>query len=63
MSKETSETMKQLLEAVVTDGTGRRAYLPGFRVGGKTATSENFQEEQENISLPSSDLPLLMILR
>ncbi|HHT88632.1 MAG TPA: PASTA domain-containing protein [Clostridiales bacterium] len=40
VSKETSETMKQLLEAVVTDGTGRRAYLPGFRVGGKTATSE-----------------------
>lgn len=40
VSKETSETMKELLEAVVSDGTGRRAYLPGFRVGGKTATSE-----------------------
>lgn len=40
VSKETSETMKQLLEAVVSDGTGKRAYLPGFRVGGKTATSE-----------------------
>lgn len=40
VSKQTSETMKQLLEAVVSDGTGKRAYLPGFRVGGKTATSE-----------------------
>ncbi len=40
VSKETSETMKTLLEAVVADGTGKRAYLPGFRVGGKTATSE-----------------------
>ncbi|CRZ34649.1 stage V sporulation protein D (sporulation-specific penicillin-binding protein) [Herbinix hemicellulosilytica] len=40
ISKETSETMKKLLEAVVSDGTGKRAYLPGFRVGGKTATSE-----------------------
>ena len=30
VSKETSETMKELLEAVVSDGTGRRAYLPGF---------------------------------
>lgn len=40
ISKETSETMKMLLEAVVSDGTGKRAYLPGFHVGGKTATSE-----------------------
>ena len=40
ISKETSETMKQLLEAVVSDGTGKRAYIPGFRIGGKTATSE-----------------------
>ncbi|MGN1084364.1 MAG: penicillin-binding transpeptidase domain-containing protein, partial [Lachnospiraceae bacterium] len=38
--KETSETMKMLLEAVVHEGTGKRAYLPGFRIGGKTATSE-----------------------
>ncbi len=40
VSKETSETMKMLLESVVSDGTGKRAYLPGFRIGGKTATSE-----------------------
>lgn len=40
ISSETSETMKMLLESVVADGTGKRAYLPGFRVGGKTATSE-----------------------
>jgi stage V sporulation protein D (sporulation-specific penicillin-binding protein) len=40
VSKETSETMKMLLEAVVSDGTGKRAYLPGLKVGGKTATSE-----------------------
>lgn len=40
VSKETSDTMRQLLEAVVSDGTGKKAYLPGFRIGGKTATSE-----------------------
>ncbi|MDF2610996.1 MAG: putative rane protein [Lachnospiraceae bacterium] len=40
ITKETSETMKMLLEAVVSDGTGKRAYLPGFQIGGKTATSE-----------------------
>lgn len=40
ISKQTSDTMKQLLEAVVASGTGKRAYLPGLRIGGKTATSE-----------------------
>jgi len=40
ISKETSDTMRMLLEAVVAEGTGKRAYLPGFRIGGKTATSE-----------------------
>ncbi len=40
VSKETSDTMKKLLEAVVSEGTGKRAYLPGFKIGGKTATSE-----------------------
>ncbi|NMB44418.1 MAG: peptidoglycan glycosyltransferase, partial [Clostridiales bacterium] len=46
ISKESSETMKELLEAVVSDGTGKRAYLPGFRVGGKTATSEKLPRSE-----------------
>lgn len=40
ISKQTSETMKQLLEAVVDGGSGKNAYIEGFRIGGKTATSE-----------------------
>ncbi|MEG2774641.1 MAG: penicillin-binding transpeptidase domain-containing protein [Acetivibrio sp.] len=40
ISKETSEIMKQLLESVVAEGTGHKAYVAGFRIGGKTATSE-----------------------
>lgn len=40
ISEETSETMKELLEQVVEKGTGHKAYLAGFRIGGKTATSE-----------------------
>lgn len=40
VTKETSDLMKQLLETVVSDGTGIRAYLPGYKIGGKTATSE-----------------------
>ena len=40
ISAETSETMKAILESVVSEGTGNKTYLPGYRVGGKTATSE-----------------------
>lgn len=39
ISEETSKTMLDLLEGVVEDGTGRRAYVPGYRVGGKTGTA------------------------
>ena len=37
---ETSYRMRALLRLVVTDGTGRRADAPGYRVGGKTGTAE-----------------------
>lgn len=40
ISKETSDTMKKILESVVSEGTGNKAYIPGYRIGGKTATSE-----------------------
>ncbi len=40
ISVETSETMKELLRAVVDEGTGKRAYVEGYSIGGKTATSE-----------------------
>jgi stage V sporulation protein D (sporulation-specific penicillin-binding protein) len=40
VTKETSDLMRQLLETVVSKGTGNRAYLAGYHIGGKTATSE-----------------------
>jgi stage V sporulation protein D (sporulation-specific penicillin-binding protein) len=40
ISNQTSETMKQILESVVSVGTGNKTYIAGYRVGGKTATSE-----------------------
>ena len=40
ISRETSETMKKILESVVAKGTGNKTYIPGYRIGGKTATSE-----------------------
>lgn len=40
ISEETSEKMKKILESVVAVGTGNKTYIPGYRIGGKTATSE-----------------------
>ncbi len=40
ISNETSATMALLCEGVVSEGSGRKAQLPGFRIGGKTGTSE-----------------------
>jgi stage V sporulation protein D (sporulation-specific penicillin-binding protein) len=40
ISSETSETMRMILQSVVFSGTGNKTYIPGYRVGGKTATSQ-----------------------
>lgn len=40
LSSETSVSMRYVLEQVVAEGSGKRAALEGFRIGGKTATSE-----------------------
>lgn len=47
ISEETSKTMRGLMEYVVTDGTAGGAYTPGYRVGGKTGTSEKVDEYDE----------------
>jgi len=40
ISPDTSQILTDVLESVVYVGTGNRAYLPGYRIGGKTATSQ-----------------------
>ena len=40
VSEKTSETMQELLEKVVSEGSGKNAYLEGYSIGGKTATSQ-----------------------
>ncbi|MBR2042055.1 MAG: PASTA domain-containing protein [Oscillospiraceae bacterium] len=53
ISEQTSRTVVDILETVVSDGSGRTAAVPGYRIGGKTGTSEkldkvNAEGEVEN---------------
>ena len=48
ISKETSELMCNLIESVVTEGTGGNAKLTGYRIGGKTGSSEKLDVYDEN---------------
>lgn len=40
ISQKTAETVRDILESVVSEGTGRNGYIPGYRVGGKTGTAQ-----------------------
>lgn len=44
ISQKTSETLRDILEGVVSEGTGKNAYVKGYRVAGKTGTSETLQK-------------------
>jgi stage V sporulation protein D (sporulation-specific penicillin-binding protein) len=44
IKEETSATMRSILESVVTLGSGKNAYIPGYHVGGKTGTAQKYDE-------------------
>ncbi len=48
ISKETSDTMRTLIQSVVTEGTAKNAAVAGFSIGGKTGTSEKIDVFNEN---------------
>lgn len=47
LSEETSETLRYILEQVVAEGSGKNARLEGYRIGGKTATSEKLPRSRK----------------
>jgi stage V sporulation protein D (sporulation-specific penicillin-binding protein) len=68
VSEETSETMRELLLSVVTDGGGSKAYIEGYEIAGKTATSQTLpRSEHKYISsflgfAPADDPQVLVIV-
>ena len=44
ISEDTSRTVRNILETVVSDGSGRTAAVPGYKIGGKTGTSEKLDQ-------------------
>ena len=67
-SEDTSEILQYLLEQVVSEGSGNKAYVEGFEIGGKTATSQTLpRSENKYISsflgfAPASDPQVLVLV-
>ena len=53
IKEETSAVMRELMEGVVTSGTGRNAAVAGYRVGGKSGTSQKLDSENERARIAS----------
>lgn len=70
-SRETSETLRSLLESVVTEGGGNKAYIEGFEIGGKTATSQTLPRSEHKYiasflgfaSVTNPQILLMVIIR
>ena len=66
-SEETSETVRFLLEKVVSEGGGNKAYIEGYNIGGKTATSQTLPRSDNKyissfLGFAPADDPQIMVL-
>ena len=64
---ETSETMRYLLEKVVSEGTGKNAKIEGFSIGGKTGTSQTLPRSDHKyissfLGFAPADNPQVLVL-
>ena len=67
VSESTSERARTILESVVSNGTGHNAYTAGYRIGGKTGTSETISKDDHNIVsfvgfAPANDPQVIVLL-
>lgn len=72
VSKDTANSLCSILERVVTEGTGKNAYIKGYRIGGKTGTSEKIDDKNDKgeidkriasfIGLAPADDPKIAVL-
>ena len=66
VSEETSAQVREILETVVSDGTGRNGQVSGYRIGGKTGTADKGQTGEVVVSFvcfaPADDPEIMMLL-
>ncbi|MDE6108059.1 MAG: PASTA domain-containing protein, partial [Oscillospiraceae bacterium] len=62
VSEETSQRCRVILEKVVDGGTGKRAFVPGYRIGGKTGSSETVYTGEDPIATRGDDYTICSFL-
>lgn len=66
VSEETSQRATKILESVVAEGTGKNAYVAGYRIGGKTGSSETGEKGRTIVSFmgfaPAEDPEVIVLL-